>query len=89
MAFKETTPEIRCGECARIFDIEYGSDKHMEGYHTREQTVVILSALEDVYLQCDIVEKHAKVNVTYQTAWQSNTEKTEMLGPVHKMRMEI
>ena len=32
MAFNETTPEIRCGECAGIFDIEYELDKHMEGY---------------------------------------------------------
>ena len=31
MAFKETTPETRCGECARIFDIEYDSDNTWKG----------------------------------------------------------
>ena len=32
----------------------------MEGYYTREQTVVILSALEDVHLQCDVCGKTCK-----------------------------
>ena len=59
---------------------EYGSDKRMLRYHTREQTVAML--------QCDVCGKTCK-SECHLSNHMAITERTEMLGPVHKMRMEI